>query len=111
MMPLRFGISLPLGSGKQWIPWIAVDDLSGIFRHLLQNESLSGVFNAVAPEPVTNRQLMKQLARQHHKLFIPIGIPAFMLKMALGEMSVVTLQGSRVSSEKIESTGFLFTQQ
>lgn len=110
MMPLKFGISLPLGSGKQWIPWISVDDLSGIFLHLLQNEGLSGVFNAVAPEPVTNRQLMKQLARQYHKLFIPIGVPAYLLKMALGEMSIVTLQGSRVSSEKIERTGFVFTR-
>jgi len=53
---------------------------------------------------------MKQLARQHHRLFIPTGVPAFLLNMALGEMSVVILQGSRVSSEKIERTGYVFAQ-
>lgn len=106
MLPLKFGVSLPLGSGNQWIPWISADDLAGIFLHLLQKENLSGVFNAVAPEPVTNRQLMNRLARKNHRLFVPVGIPAFLLKMALGEMSIVTLQGSRVSSEKIEQTGY-----
>ncbi len=110
MLPLKFGVSLPLASGNQWIPWIWIDDLAGIFLHLLQNERLSGAFNAVAPEPVTNRQLMKQLARQHHRFFIPTGVPAFLLNMALGEMSVVILQGSRVSSEKIEQAGYVFTQ-
>ena len=108
MMPLKFGVSLPLGSGNQWIPWIGIDDLAHIFLHLLQHPGLSGPFNAVAPNPVTNRQLMKQLAVQKHRLFVPIGVPAFLLKAMLGEMAVVTLEGSRVSPEKLIRSGFEF---
>ncbi|MFA6127125.1 MAG: TIGR01777 family oxidoreductase [Bacteroidales bacterium] len=108
MMPLKFGVSVPLGSGKQWLPWIHLDDLVRIFLHLLKHPELSGPFNAVAPNPVTNYQLMKQLAVQKHRLFIPVGVPAFLLKAMLGEMAVVTLEGSRVSVEKLLGTGFEF---
>ena len=108
MMPLKFGVSVPLGSGNQWIPWIDIDDLARVFLHLLQHPGLSGPFNAVAPNPVTNRQLMKQLAVQKHRLFIPIGVPAFLLKAMLGEMAVVTLEGSRVSVQKLIRSGFEF---
>jgi len=108
MMPLKFGVSAPLGSGKQWIPWIHIDDLAAVFVHLLQNPELQGPFNAVSPNPVTNQQFMKQLATQKHKLFIPIGVPAFLLKILLGEMAIVTLKGSRVSSLKLRTSGFHF---
>jgi uncharacterized protein len=108
MMPLKFGISVPIASGKQWMPWIHIDDLARIFLHVLQHENLTGPFNAVSPEPVTNRDFMKQLARKNHRLFIPVGIPGIFLKIGLGEMAVVTLEGSRVSAEKIIQSGFEF---
>ncbi len=108
MMPLKFGVSVPLGSGKQWLPWIHLDDLTGVFLHLLQNPGLTGAFNAVAPHPVTNRQLMKYLAKQKHRLFIPIGVPSFLLKLMLGEMAVVTLEGSEISAKKLIKSGFEF---
>jgi uncharacterized protein (TIGR01777 family) len=108
MLPLRFGISAPLGSGKQWIPWIHIDDLAGIFVHLLKNRELTGAFNAASPEPVTNRELMKTLARLKHRLYIPVGVPGFLLKAILGEMAVVTLQGSRLSAERIMAAGYDF---
>ncbi len=108
MLPLKFGIAAPLGSGRQWIPWIRIEDLAGIFKHLVENSALSGPFNAAAPSPVTNRQLMQMLARRHRRLFLPIGVPAFLLRLALGEMAMITLEGSRVSTEKIISSGFEF---
>jgi uncharacterized protein (TIGR01777 family) len=108
MMPLKFGVSVPLGTGSQWLPWIRIEDLARVFLHLLQNQELSGPFNAVAPEPVTNRDLMKLLAKEKHRLFIPVGVPAFLLKAVLGEMAVVTLEGSRESPEKLLKSGFEF---
>jgi len=106
MMPLKFGISAPLGSGNQWLPWIHIDDLVRVFLHLLKNPELAGPFNAVAPHPVTNCEFMKQMAIEKHRLFIPVGVPAFLLKAMLGEMAVVTLEGSRVSAEKLLKSGF-----
>lgn len=108
MMPLKFGVSVPLGSGNQWLPWIHLNDLARVFLHLLQNTGLTGAFNAVAPHPVTNRQFMKYLAEKKHRLFIPLGVPAFLLKIMLGEMAVVTLEGSQISSEKLVKSGFVF---
>lgn len=107
-MPLKFGISVPLGSGNQWLPWIHIDDLVRVFLYLLQHDELSGPFNAAAPNPVTNKQLMKLLAKDHHRIFLPIGIPAFLLRLLLGEMASVTLEGSRISAEKLMGTGFEF---
>jgi uncharacterized protein (TIGR01777 family) len=108
MMPLKFGVSVPLGSGNQWLPWIQIDDLVRVFLHLLQHTGLSGPFNAVAPNLMTNRQFMKQLAIKEHRLFIPIGVPAILLKAMLGEMAVVTLEGSGISADKLIQSGFVF---
>jgi uncharacterized protein len=108
MIPLKFGVSAPLGSGNQWLPWIHIDDLAGIFQHLIEHQELRGPFNAVAPNPLTNRQFMKQMAIQKHRLFLPVGIPAFLIKALLGEMAVVTLEGSRASSGKLIQSGFRF---
>ena len=108
MMPLKFGISVPLGSGHQWIPWIYLDDLVRVFLYLSDHQELAGAFNAVAPNQVTNSQFMKHLAIQNHRLFIPIGVPARLLRALLGEMAVITLQGSRVSPIKLLASGFQF---
>ena len=108
MMPLKFGISVPLGTGHQWIPWIYLDDLARVFLHLSEHYELSGAYNAVAPNQVTNSQFMKHLAKKYHRLFIPIGVPALLLRAILGEMAVVTLEGSRVSPIKLIASGFRF---
>jgi uncharacterized protein len=108
MIPLKFGVSTPLGSGKQWMPWIHMDDLTGIFMQAIRNEELKGPFNAVAPGHITNHDFMKELAKVHHRLFIPFGTPAFLLKAVLGEMATITLEGSRISSEKVISAGYNF---
>jgi len=108
MIPLKFGVSTPLGSGKQWMPWIHMDDLAGIFLYAIRHEDIKGPFNAVAPSHITNRGFMKGLADHYHRLFIPIGVPAFLMNALMGEMATITLEGSRISSEKIVSAGYNF---
>ncbi len=107
--PLRFRIAPILGTGQQKISWIHVQDLCGIILHLMQHEKLNGVFNAVAPNPVTNRELMLTLANMlHGKVFIPIRVPAFVLKIMLGESSIEILKSTTVSAEKILKSGYVF---
>jgi len=105
--PIRLGVGAPLGSGKQFISWIHVDDHCGIVVHILENKLL-GTFNLTAPQPVTNEEMTKAIARKLNKpLWLP-NIPGLVLKIVLGEMSDVVLNGSRVSPEKIISTGYQF---
>lgn len=105
--PIKLYAGAPLGSGKQIVSWVHIDDLCRIFIHVLEND-LSGPYNGVAPEPATNEEITKAIARQLHKpLWLP-NIPGFVLKIILGEMSEAVLNGGMVSSDKIRSTGFEF---
>ncbi|MFV0531191.1 MAG: TIGR01777 family oxidoreductase [Flavobacteriales bacterium] len=97
----------PLGSGKQWFPWVSVDDVSNIFIHLLENNHAQGVFNATAPNPITNAEFTSIFAKKSGKINLPI-TPAFALKMILGDRSELLLNGTRISSDKIIQTGFKF---
>jgi uncharacterized protein (TIGR01777 family) len=106
--PLRFGIAPMLGNGKQVISWIHIDDVVRMFMMAIENETVEGVYNAVAPQPVTNKQLVLQLAHARNKFYIPVYVPSFALKIMLGEMSVEVLKSARISSEKIEKAGFVF---
>ena len=105
--PIRFGVGAPLGSGKQIISWIHIDDHCGIVVHILENK-LSGAFNLTAPHPVTNEEMTKAIAQKLHKpLWLP-NIPEFVLKIVLGEMTDSVVNGTNVSSEKIRSAGYQF---
>jgi uncharacterized protein len=107
--PIRFGMATILGSGDQVISWIHVEDLCRMFIYAIENEGMAGAYNAVAPKPVTNKELTLKLAQKlRGKLFIPLHVPAFALKLALGEMSIEVLKSATVSSEKIQSTGFIY---
>ncbi len=107
MRPIKMGFGAALGSGKQYMSWIHVDDLCQLFIHLLKNEE-TGIFNAVAPEPTTNRDFTEQLAKKLKKpLFLP-NVPSLALRLMLGEMQVMLTGGNKVSSKKIEQTGFNF---
>jgi uncharacterized protein len=107
--PITFGVAGVLGSGKQVISWIHVDDLCRMFIYAIKNETLRGVYNAVAPTPVTNKELTLALAQKiKGKFYIPLHVPAFVLKIMLGEMSVEVLKSATVSCEKIRTTGFSF---
>jgi uncharacterized protein len=98
----------PLGSGDQFMSWIHIDDLCGIFRHVLKHKELQGPFNATAPNPVTNSQLTQALAATLGKPLIVPQVPAFALRLLFGEMADIIVKGSRVSSEEIVSSGFKF---
>ena len=106
--PLRFGVAAVLGSGKQIISWIHIDDLVNMYIAAIENEKLSGVYNAVAPEHVSNKVLTLQLAKSRKKFFIPIHVPSFLLQLILGEMSVEVLKSATVNSSKIGQAGFHF---
>ncbi len=105
--PADFNLGAAFGSGKQWQSWVHVEDLADLYMHILENE-LEGVYNAVAPNPVTNSELMDGIAKQLDKnVWLP-NVPAIALKVALGDMSTVVLSSQLVSSDKIENTGFSF---
>ena len=106
--PVHFGIAPILGSGKQIISWIHIDDLCRIFEKSLTDTNMQGIYNATAPQPVSNKDFMLTLAKSLRKFFIPIHVPAFALKIALGEMSIEVLKSCTVSSGKIQQTGFEF---
>ncbi len=105
--PTKFGLGAAFGSGKQWQSWIHIQDLAQMFLYTLEN-SLTGVYNGVAPNPVTNSELIKTIAGVMRKpLFLP-NIPKFFLKSILGEMHTLLFESQRVSSKKIEDKGFHF---
>jgi NAD dependent epimerase/dehydratase family enzyme len=88
--------------------WIHIDDLCRMYIHAIENNSLHGPYNAVAPDAVTNRIFTKTLAKILHKPLILPAIPTFALKFLLGEMVTMVVEGSRVSPAKIQQTGFDF---
>ena len=108
--PLKFGIAAILGNGKQVISWIHINDLVQLYIAAMENENINGVYNAVSPNPISNKQLTLQLARINKgKLFIPVYVPSFVLRLVLGEMSIEVLKSATVSCNKILNTGFLFS--
>lgn len=110
--PLRFGIAPILGSGKQIMSWIHIDDITGIYLYALENSTMEGAYNAVAPKPTSSKEVVLALARSvKGKFFIPIYVPSFMLQLWLGEMSVEVLKSATVSCEKIQQVGFNFHYQ
>jgi uncharacterized protein (TIGR01777 family) len=110
LRPLRFGIATILGNGKQMISWIHIDDLVNLYIAAIDNEKMNGIYNAVSPNPVSNKTFILQLAKKKRgQLFIPVHVPVFALKLALGEMSIEVLKSATVSCEKIQSAGFSFS--
>lgn len=106
--PIKFGVGAPIGSGEQNIPWIHLEDLCNMYLEAIENPEIKGIYNAVAPEHITNKSLTKIIAKKLKRpLWLP-NIPAFVMKLLLGKMAVIILEGSRVSCEKIMATGFKF---
>ncbi|NJY64275.1 TIGR01777 family protein [Salinimicrobium sp. CDJ15-81-2] len=105
--PIKFNAGTSLGSGQQWQSWIHVKDLARLFLFLISTGA-EGVFNGVAPNPVTNEDLTREVARvMEKKLWLP-KVPAFALKLVMGEMASVVLGSQLVSSKKVEDAGFDF---
>ena len=108
VMPVKNFLGAPLGSGKQYFPWIHINDLCNIYLKAILDDTLKGAYNAVAPQHITNDDLIKAIAKILDKPLILPNLPSFVLKLALGEMGDAVLNGSRISSEKIVKTGFTF---
>lgn len=107
--PLKFGLAAILSHGKQIISWIHIDDLCRLLLFAIEHENISGVYNAVAPKPVSNKELTLSLAKKMRgKFFIPAHVPSFVLKMILGEMSIEVLKSATVNDDKIKNAGFEF---
>lgn len=107
--PIRLGVAAILSDGTQTVSWIHIDDLCRMFINAIENENMQGSYNAVAPQPVTNKALTIALAKtMNGKLYFPIHVPAFVLKIMMGESSVEVLKSTTVSCRKILDTGFAF---
>jgi hypothetical protein len=107
LKPIQMGIGSPFGSGKQIQSWIHINDLVELYLFAVQNE-LTGAYNAVAPNPVTNKKLSHEIAVTVNKPFFMPNIPKFLMALLLGEMHTILYASQNVSSDKIESEGFNF---
>lgn len=108
LTPFKFGVGGTVGSGDQYMSWIAIDDLIKIIVFALENENLSGAVNATAPNPATNEQFTDTLGKVLHRPTI-IPVPAFGIKLLFGEMGeTLLLEGCRVIPEKLKNEGFEF---
>ncbi len=108
LLPFRLGLGGRLGSGKQWMSWIHVDDIVGAVRHILANEAVQGPVNLTAPHPVTNAEFTKTLGKALTRPTI-VPVPAFALRLALGEMANEALLASeRVQPLRLLSSGYQF---
>jgi uncharacterized protein len=106
--PLKFGLATVLGNGRQMISWIHINDLVRLYLEAIDNDQWKGVYNAVAPQPVNNKDLIKGIAKKQ-KLHLAVPVPSIALKLALGEMSVEVLKSTTVSAGKILAQGFHFS--
>ncbi|WP_298896785.1 TIGR01777 family oxidoreductase [uncultured Psychroserpens sp.] len=105
--PVRFGAGAAFGNGEQWQSWIHLEDLARLFVFAVTN-NLEGVYNGVSPNPVSNTELTKAVAKVLHKPLVLPNIPKFAMKLVLGEMHTLLFESQRVSASKIEDAGFLF---
>ena len=104
---MRTPIVSPLGSGNQYMAWIHIDDLCEIYIKAVEGV-LTGVYNTVSPESHTSKTFSKTLARAIKRPYLPIAVPGFLLKLVFGELAIILLEGSRLSSYKLEKKGFVF---
>ncbi|MDB5020825.1 MAG: hypothetical protein JWQ28_1952 [Pedobacter sp.] len=105
--PIKWFVGAALGTGKQWVPWIHMADMVGMYLYALEN-SIEGTFNACAPNPVTNKTLTKALGSFLGRPIWPLAVPAKVINLIMGEMSIVALMSTNTSVQKILNTGYAF---
>ena len=106
--PTKLGFGAAVGSGKQWMPWIHIDDLVELYVRAIEDDKLSGPYNAASPDHVNQSTMIKKIGKTLNRpTFLP-PVPKFLIKTVMGEMSAVVTEGSRVSSQKLIDSGFEF---
>ncbi|HKK78668.1 MAG TPA: TIGR01777 family oxidoreductase [Phaeodactylibacter sp.] len=108
LIPFRFYTGTYFGDGQQWYSWVHIDDICRLFIHAMENESMNGFYNGVAPNPVRNKTLVEQIKNAMNSPAILVPAPTFALRLAMGEMADAVLDSTKVSAEKTQSTGFDF---
>ena len=108
VLPTCLGAGSPLGSGRQYLSWIYLEDICQLYISAIEDSTLQGVYNAVAPEYITNAVFMRTLAKVMKKPFFFPAVPAFMMRLVMGEAADMVLGGSRISSQKIRDAGYRF---
>lgn len=108
LLPIKLGVGSALGSGKQFMPWVHIDDLCEIYIKALKDVTMNGAYNAVTCDYHTNKSFTKQLAKKLDRAMWVPNVPAFVMKLLFGEMADMLLCGSRVSNAKIKDAGFEF---
>ena len=106
--PIRFFVGAPLGSGKQWVPWIHINDIVNIYLAAISKSEMKGAYNACAPYPVINLTLTNEIAEALHRPVWPFKVPEGLLKTLLGEMSIVALMSTNTSAQKLLDSGYHF---
>lgn len=107
-LPVKFGLGAPVGSGKQIVPWIHIDDLCEMIIMAIEQQLIDGIYNAVAPGQDSNSAFMKTLAKVMNKPYFLPAVPGFLLKISMGEMADMVLKGSAISAQKIQNAGYTF---
>jgi uncharacterized protein len=111
MRPFKFGVGGRIGSGQQWMSWIALQDVVSVIRFALENRAVNGAVNVVSPQPERNAEFAKALGRAMRRPAI-VPTPAFALEFALGEMAEALLLASqRVAPARLEQLGYRFAQR
>jgi len=108
MLLAKLGMAASLGNGKQWMPWVHYEDLCRIYVKAIDDLDFRGAYNAVSPQHTTHKQVLSELSAALHKPFWLPSVPSFAMKTAMGEMADMLLEGSRVSSQRLVQSGFIF---
>lgn len=106
--PIRLGIGAALGTGKQYLSWIHLDDLCAMFFKAVEDEAMQGAYNAVSGDWVTNKAMTQLIAKVLKRPLLLPNVPGFIMRIIIGEMAVIVVNGSKISADKIKKTGFNF---
>lgn len=104
----KFGLGAAVASGKQYFPWIHINDIANMFVYALQNQKIQGIYNGVSSEFINNKDFSRQLAVSFNRPFFMPNIPGLLLKTAMGEGAIMLTGGVKISNKKIKETGFKF---